>query len=55
MTTVLVLLALVAAATSASMALRRRRPEDGVVGFRRRLDALSPDARSSVLQRSRRG
>jgi hypothetical protein len=40
----------------ALVALRRRRPreDDGVVNFRRHIDALSPEARREVHERARR-
>jgi hypothetical protein len=40
----------------ALVAVRRRRPreDDGVVNFRRHIDALSPEARREVHERARR-
>jgi hypothetical protein len=37
-----------------AMSSRRRGRDDGVTSFRRHLDALSPAARSTVTQRTRR-
>ncbi len=48
---VAVALALVAAVALVVVVVRRREPPDGVEGFRRQIDALSPEARRPVVDR----
>jgi hypothetical protein len=50
----LVVVAAVVAAAIVLLLLRRRRPPDGVESFQRQIDALSPEARRSVVDRVHR-
>lgn len=54
MTAILVGIIVVVTAVFGVIAARRRTPssDDGVAAFRRHLDALSPEARRSVIERA---
>jgi uncharacterized membrane protein len=53
MTVVLVIVAVVLLVAGTVVLIRRRPPATGVEGFRRHIDALSPEARREVMDRVR--
>lgn len=51
MTVVVVIVVIAVVAVIAVVVVRARRPDDGVEGFRRHIDALSSDARRPTIDR----